>query len=115
MQPFLDVFVRDMVEDSISYLVVMADEKLAEASVFFGVCGQIFLIGAVVIGLEAEFFGFDFFGESTQGFHLYPLRKTLRQNGQEDHSETNKLDDERIIFVHGLESEIDEWIEVRDA
>lgn len=88
-----NIDICDFVEARVAYLVVVSDEKLAEAGIALGVFGQVVLVTAVKIGLEIQLDGFFIGHHSFQGLHFHHMGKALQRNANEHYHYANKLDD----------------------
>ena len=77
--------------------------------------GQIILIGAIIKSLELQRLGLFLFRVSKQGVHFHDTGESLRHDGGQHDQDANELYQKMTLFSHGLESEVDEGIEVGDT
>ena len=95
---FDNIVVGDDSKTGINCLVIAADKELPEPGI---------QLGALVprgVGVAVV--------EPFQGCHRDDMGEALEQDGCKEHCEAGELYDEMRLLVHGLESEIDERVEI---
>ena len=96
-------------------LIVRPDAHLSETTVALGVFGEVVLVGAVVIGLESQFDGLFVRNIAFQWGHLHDVGEALQKYGSEHGKDADELYKEVWFLFHGLESKVDEGVEIGNA